>query len=82
MPRFIPGEHDSAATNGAKLGECAGETAGLAAFWQVVSWVYTYTRGDGQGLPRDAHYPGMTLVLRLYWHRDDDNDSDRLADCA
>ncbi|WP_413728298.1 DsbA family protein [Sodalis sp. RH19] len=56
--------HEPAATDEARLVECAGETAGNAAFWQAVSWVYTHTGGDGQGLPQDAQYPDMTPVLR------------------
>lgn len=43
--------HEPAATAGARLAECAGETGGHATFWQAVAWLYSNTRGDGQGLP-------------------------------
>lgn len=52
--------HEPAATAGARLAECAGEAGGHAAFWQAVAWVYAHTRSEGQGLPEDVSYPGLT----------------------
>jgi len=52
--------HEPAATANARLVECVGEAGGAAAFWQAVEWVYTHTRGDGQGLPEGLGYPGIT----------------------
>ncbi len=56
--------HDPAATDEARLAECAGLTGGHAAFWQAVAWIYDNTRGDGQGLPRAARYPGLTAAVQ------------------
>ena len=47
--------HEPAATAGARLAECAGEAGGHATFWQVVAWLYSSTRGDGQGVPAGLH---------------------------
>ena len=52
--------HEPAASAGARLVECVGEAGGQAAFWQAAEWVYTHTRGDGQGLPEGLGYPGIT----------------------
>lgn len=30
----------------------------------AVAWIYTHTRGDGQGLPDDATYPDLTPAIR------------------
>ena len=49
--------HEPAASAGARLVECVGEAGGQAAFWQAAEWVYTHTRGDGQGLPRACAIP-------------------------
>jgi protein-disulfide isomerase len=56
--------HEPAATAGARVAECAGETGGHAAFWQAVAWLYTHTRSDGQGLPEGVSYPGLTPALQ------------------
>lgn len=56
--------HEPAASQGARLVECVGEAGGSAAFWQAVEWVYTHTRGDGQGLPEGSRYPGLSLTVR------------------
>lgn len=56
--------HEPAATAGARLVECVGEAGGPAAFWQAVEWVYTHTRGDGQGLPEGLGYPGITAAAQ------------------
>jgi len=56
--------HEPAATADARLAECAGETAGNAAFWKAVTWIYAHTGGDGQGLPHDARYPDLTPAMR------------------
>ena len=55
--------HEPAATAGARLAECAGETGGHATFWQAVAWLYSNTRGDGQGLPAGLHYPELTPAM-------------------
>ena len=52
--------HEPAASQGARLVECVGAAGGQAAFWQAVEWVYTHTRGDGQGLPEGLRYPDLT----------------------
>lgn len=52
--------HDPAATAEARIAECAGEIGGRAAFWKAVAWLYTHTRGDGQGLPLGVPYPDLT----------------------
>ena len=56
--------HEPAATAGARMAECAGEVGGHAAFWQAVAWLYAHTRGDGQGLPEGASYPGLTPAMQ------------------
>lgn len=56
--------HDPAATREARLAECAGEVGGNAAFWKAAAWLYTHTRGDGQGLPQDVSYPGLTTEMQ------------------
>ena len=48
----------------ARLAECAGETGGHATFWQAVAWLYSNTRGDGQGLPEGLHYPDLTPAMQ------------------
>lgn len=49
--------HEPAATAEARLAECAGEADGQKGFWQAVAWIYSHTRGDGQGLPKDVQFP-------------------------
>ena len=56
--------HEPAASRLASLAECAGETGGPAAFWQAVTWIYQHTRGDGQGLPEQARFPGQSAALQ------------------
>lgn len=56
--------HEPAATQGARLAECAGLTDGPAAFWHAVHWHYDNTRGNGRGLPDDARYPGLTPAVQ------------------
>lgn len=56
--------HEPAATAGARLAECAGETGGHATFWQAVAWLYAHTRGDGQGLPEGLRYPDLTPAMQ------------------
>lgn len=55
--------HEPAATHGARLAECAGETGGRTAFWNTVAWIFQHTLGDGRGLPPGAQLPGMTPAL-------------------
>ena len=52
--------HEPAASAGARLVECVGEAGGQAAFWQAAEWVFTHTRGDGQGLPEGLRFPDLT----------------------
>jgi len=56
--------HEPAATAEARLAECAGETGGHATFWQAVAWLYSNTRGDGQGLPEGLRYPNLTPAMQ------------------
>lgn len=56
--------HEPAATQGARLAECAGEVDGHTAFWQAITWVYQHTRGDGQGVPANTPIPGLTPDLK------------------
>ncbi|MCD9007480.1 DsbA family protein [Luteimonas sp. XNQY3] len=55
--------HEPAATDAARLAECAGLTRGNDAFWHAVSWVYGHTRGNGLGVPDGVRYPGLTPAL-------------------
>lgn len=55
--------HEPAASAGARLAECAAEAGGHAAFWQAIEWVYAHTRSDGQGVPDDLRYPGLTPAM-------------------
>lgn len=55
--------HEPAASDEARLAECAAEAGGHAAFWQAVEWVYVHTRSDGQGLPDGLRYPESTPAL-------------------
>ena len=55
--------HEPAATAGARLAECAGETGGHAAFWQAVAWRGSTTHGDGQGLPEGLRHPELTPAM-------------------
>jgi len=56
--------HEPAASADARLVECVGEAGGQAAFWQAAEWVYTHTRGDGQGLPEGLRYPDLTPAVQ------------------
>jgi len=56
--------HEPAASNEARLAECAAEAGGHAAFWQAIEWVYAHTRSDGQGLPDGLRYPGSTPAIK------------------
>jgi len=49
--------HEPAAMQHAVWAECVGETFGQTGFWDAVAWIYTHTRGDGQGLPPGVTYP-------------------------
>lgn len=55
--------HEPAASAEARLAECAAESGGQAAFWQAIGWIYAHTRSDGQGLPEDLRYPGLTPAI-------------------
>jgi protein-disulfide isomerase len=56
--------HEPAATQAARLAECAGEAGGQAAFWNTVAWIYQHTHGGGRGLPPNIQPPGTTPELR------------------
>lgn len=56
--------HDPAATQAARLAECAGESGGNAAFWDTIDWIYQHTRGDGAGLPAGVQIPGMSPEIQ------------------
>ena len=56
--------HEPAATQGARLAECAGEIGGRTAFWTTVAWIYQHSRGEGRGLPPGAQPPGVTPALQ------------------
>jgi len=56
--------HDPEASRLARVAECAGEAQGHEAFFGAIAWLYQNTRGDGQGLPTDQAWPGLTTARR------------------
>ncbi|MBI2748000.1 MULTISPECIES: DsbA family protein [Comamonadaceae] len=56
--------HEPAASQEARLVECAGQAGGHEAFWAAVQWVYANTRSDGQGVPDLEMFPGMSADLK------------------
>lgn len=56
--------HDPEASRLARVAECAGEAQGHEAFFDAIAWLYQNTRGDGQGLPTDQAWPGLTTAMR------------------
>jgi protein-disulfide isomerase len=56
--------HEPAATEEARLTECAGALSGNDGFWRMTAWVYQHTRGNGGGIPADVPIPGMSAALR------------------
>src|SRR3546814_15805230 len=62
--------HEPAATAEARLAECAGATGGHATFWQAVAWLYSHTRGDGQGLPECLRYHDLTPAMQCRRERE------------
>lgn len=56
--------HDPEASRLARMAECAGEAQGHEAFFGAIAWLYQNTRGDGQGLPADLTWPGMTTAIQ------------------
>lgn len=56
--------HDPEASRLARVAECAGEAQGHEAFFGAIAWLYQNTRGDGQGLPTDQAWPGLTTAMR------------------
>lgn len=56
--------HEPAASQEARLAECAGEADGHAAFWQAVTWIYQQTRSDGAGIPDNMQYPALTPAIQ------------------
>ena len=65
--------HDPEASRLARVAECAGEAQGHEAFFDAIAWLYQSTRGDGQGLPADLTWPGLTTAIQACL------DSDRSA---
>jgi len=65
--------HDPEASRLARVAECAGEAQGHEAFFDAIAWLYQSTRGDGQGLPVDLTWPGLTTAIQACL------DSDRSA---
>ncbi|MCC4589594.1 DsbA family protein [Xanthomonas campestris pv. cannae] len=56
--------HDPAASQEARLAECAGEQRGHAGFWHAVDWIYAHTRAEGRGMPNGDRYPDMTPSMQ------------------
>lgn len=56
--------HDPEASRLARMAECAGEAQGHEAFFGAIAWLYQNTRGDGQGLPADLTWPGITTAIQ------------------
>lgn len=56
--------HDPEASRLARMAECAGEAQGHEAFFDAIAWLYQNTRGDGQGLPTDHGWPGLTTAIQ------------------
>ncbi|HIE4187754.1 TPA: DsbA family protein [Stenotrophomonas maltophilia] len=56
--------HDPEASRLARMAECAGEAQGHEAFFGAIAWLYQNTRGDGQGLPADLTWPGLTTAIQ------------------
>ncbi|TPB79299.1 disulfide bond formation protein DsbA [Burkholderia pseudomallei] len=56
--------HEPAATREAWLADCAGRTNGNDGFWRAVTWIYTNTRGNGEGLPASAVFPENSPKLK------------------
>ncbi|WP_270173800.1 DsbA family protein [Diaphorobacter sp. ED-3] len=54
--------HDPEASRLARVAECAGEAQGHEAFFGAIAWLYQNTGGDGQGLPADLTWPGLTTA--------------------
>ncbi|KCB22374.1 DsbA family protein [Pseudomonas aeruginosa] len=65
--------HDPEASRLARVAECAGEAQGHEAFFGAIAWLYQNTGGDGQGLPADLTWPGLTTAIQACL------DSDRSA---
>jgi protein-disulfide isomerase len=56
--------HEPAATREAWLAECAGRMNGNVGFWRAVAWIYTNTRGNGEGLPASAVFPASSPKIK------------------
>ncbi|UYC11905.1 DsbA family protein [Xanthomonas sp. CFBP 8445] len=56
--------HEPAASQEARLAECAGEQRGHAGFWHAVDWIYAHTRAEGRGMPDGDRYPDMTSSMQ------------------
>jgi protein-disulfide isomerase len=56
--------HEPAASQEARLADCAGEQRGHDGFWHAVAWIYAHTRAEGQGVPDSNHYPDLTSEMQ------------------
>ncbi|MBB6366704.1 protein-disulfide isomerase [Xanthomonas sacchari] len=56
--------HEPAASQEARLAECAGKERGHAGFWQAVDWIYAHTRAESRAVPDGTLYPGMTPKIQ------------------
>jgi protein-disulfide isomerase len=56
--------HDPAATQQARLVECAGEVGGAVEFWSAVTWIYQNTRSNSQGVPPELTFPDHSTTLQ------------------
>nr|WP_051519211.1 DsbA family protein [Pseudomonas chlororaphis] len=63
--RHLPlAAHEPAASREARLAECFGETGGASMFWQAVDWIYTHTRGNGQGVAESSNPHGLSAATQ------------------
>ncbi|KAB7773700.1 disulfide bond formation protein DsbA [Xanthomonas sp. LMG 12462] len=56
--------HEPAASQEARLAECAGNERGHAGFWHTVDWIYAHTRAEGRGVSESTRYPDMTPQMQ------------------
>lgn len=56
--------HEPAASQEARLAECAGEQRGHAGFWHAGDWIHAHTRAEGRAVPDGTRYPGMTPKIQ------------------
>ncbi|MEL7630308.1 thioredoxin domain-containing protein [Pectobacterium aroidearum] len=61
---LILSSHEPAASHLASMAECAGKSGGHDAYWQMITWIYQHTRGNGEGLPPNTTPPGLNQAMR------------------